>query len=194
MHGIEYAHITSSAHVSLKELKCHDEWPSFIEGAPKSLKQLKHFWEYLSSKAIVYGKGSFKFEDWINKDYTIDEVIEAGLLKPQSKEVKNFDLLRKRAKGCDVKHHERRMVYIRKIVKNGFDFDGKIRVKYGNIHKIKGTTFDNVVGDLTIFRRGKREPMFVELRLKYTMFSRGINDAWVLRSETGRSLGEYGGL
>ena len=86
------------------------------------------------------------------------------------------------------------MIYIRKVIKNGFDFDGKIRVKYGNIHKIKGTTFDNVVGDLTIFRKGRREPWFVELRLKYTMFSRGINDVWVLKSETGRSLGDYGSL
>lgn len=45
------------------------------------------------------------------------------------------------------------MFYIRKVIKNGFDFDGKIRVKYGNIHKIKGTTFDNVVGDLVYLER-----------------------------------------
>ena len=193
-YGIEYAHITSSAHVPLKELKCHDEWPSFTEGAPKNIKQIKHFWDYLGSKAIVFGKGIYKFEDWINKDYTIDELIDKKLLKPKIKSVKYFDLLRKRAKGCDAKQHERRMIYIRKVIKNGFDFDGKIRVKYGNIHKIKGTTFDNVVGDLTIFRKGRREPWFVELRLKYTMFSRGINDVWVLKSETGRSLGDYGSL
>ena len=190
-YGIEYAHITSSAHVSLKELKCHDEWPSFTEGAPKSLKQIKDFWDYLGSRAIVFGKGTFKFEDWIIKDYTIDELIEKKLIKPDAKLVKHFDLLRKRAKGHDVKQHDKRMLYIRKVLKNGFDFDGKIRIKYGSIHKIKGTTFDNVVGDLSLFRN-KREPLFVELRLKYTMFSRGIYDVWVLRSETGKELGRHG--
>ena len=102
-------------------------------------------------------------------------------------------LLRKRAKGCDAKQHERRMIYIRKVIKNGFDFDGTIRVRYGSIHKVKGTTFDNVVGDLSIFRR-KPEPLFVQKRLKYVLFSRGIYDAWVLRSETGKELGNYGNI
>ena len=185
--------MNSSAHVSLKELKAHDEWASFTEGAPKSLKQIKDFWCYLGSKAIVHGKGLFKFEDWINKDYTIDALIEAKLLKSTAKEVKFFDLLRKRAKGCDAKQHERRMVYIRKVIKSGFDSDGTIRVRYGSIHKVKGTTFDNVVGDLSIFRR-KPEPLFVQKRLKYVMFSRGIYDAWVLRSETGKELGNYGNI
>ena len=192
-YGIEYAHMNNSAHVSLKELKAHDEWPSFIEGAPKSLKQIKDFWCYLGSKAIVHGKGLFKFEDWIHKDYTIDALIEAKLLKSTAKEVKFFDLLRKRAKGFDAKQHERRMLYIRKILKNGFDFDGTIRIRYGSIHKVKGTTFDNVIGDLSIFRR-KPERLFVQKRLKYVMFSRGIYDAWVLRSETGKELGNYGNI
>ena len=40
-YGIEYAHMNNSLHVPTKELKAHDEWPSFIEGAPKSKKQLK---------------------------------------------------------------------------------------------------------------------------------------------------------
>ena len=192
-YGIEYAHMNNSLHVPTKELKAHDEWPSFIEGAPKSKKQLKDFWCYLGSKAVVHGKGLFKFEDWINKDYVIDALIEANLLKPQAKLVKNFDLLRKRAKGCDAKQHERRMVYIRKVIKSGFDSDGTIRVRYGSIHKVKGTTFDNVVGDLSIFRR-KPEPLFVQKRLKYVMFSRGVYDAWVLRSETGKELGNYGNI
>ena len=190
-YGIEYAHITNSAHVSNKELKCHDEWPSFTEGAPKSLKQIKDFWDYLGSEAIIRGKGQFKFEEWINKNYTVDELIHAKLLKPRVKEVKSFDLLRKRAKGCDAKQHTERMMYIKKVIENGFDPDGKIRVKYGNIHKIKGTTFDNIIGDLSLYRY-KAEPLFVQRRLLYTMFSRGIYDAWVLRSQTGKELGNYG--
>ena len=49
------------------------------------------------------------------------------------------------------------------------------------------------MGDLSLFR-AKREPLFVELRLKYTMFSRGVHDVWVLRSETGKELGKYGAI
>ena len=119
--------------------------------------------------------------------------VSASYLHTYGGEVKFFDLLRKRAKGFDAKQHERRMIYIRKVLKNGFDFDGTIRVRYGSIHKVKGTTFDNVVGDLSIFRR-KPEPLFVQKRLKYVMFSRGIYDAWVLRSETGKELGDYGNI
>ena len=78
-----------------------------------------------------------------------------------------------------------------KVIEDGFDPDGKIRVKYGNIHKIKGTTFDNVVGDLSLYRY-KAEPLFVQRRLLYTMFSRGVYDAWVLKSQTGKELGKYG--
>jgi hypothetical protein len=83
------------------------------------------------------------------------------------------------------------MIYIKNVLRRGFDFDGKIRIKYGNIHKVKGTTFDNVIGDLTLYR-SKPEDRFVQIRLLYTMFSRGIHDAWVLKSETGKELGNYG--
>ena len=65
------------------------------------------------------------------------------------------------------------------------------RIKSGNIHKAKGTTFDNVIGDLTLYRP-KAERWFVQIRLLYTMFSRGIYDVWVLKSETGKELGNYG--
>ena len=52
-YGIEYAHITSSAHVSLKELKCHDEWASFTEGAPKSLKQINNKYTFTQNEYEV---------------------------------------------------------------------------------------------------------------------------------------------
>ena len=99
---------------------------------------------------------------------------------------KAFDLLVK-------KRDDERMVYIKNVLRNGFDFDGDIRFKYGNIHKVKGTTFDNVIGDLSIYRK-KPEPRFVQLRLKYTMFSRGIHDIWILRPQKGAvwGLGNYG--
>ena len=188
-YGFEFAHIDNTAFVSKKELRSHFEWPKFIRGEPKSLTQIKNFHYYLGSKAVVRGRGEEKFEGWIKKDYTYNELINNTLFLPGLDE--KFDFLRKRHKGNDQKQHGDRMIYIKKVLTNGFDFDGDIRIKYGNIHKAKGTTFDNVVGDLTL-SRPKAEPWFVQLRLLYTMFSRGINDAWVLKSQTGKELGNYG--
>ena len=85
------------------------------------------------------------------------------------------------------------MIYIKDVLRKGFNPEDNIRIKYGNIHDIKGTTFDNVVGDLTVYRM-KPESFYVQKRLKYTMFSRGIFDCWVLKSQTGRELGNYGPL
>ena len=183
-HGFEFAHVDNSAYVSKKELRCHFEWPKFIEGEPKSLVQIKNFHYYLGSKAVVIGKGKEDFKDWIKRDYTYDELVKDKLFKPDLDEA--FDLLVK-------KRDDERMVYIKNVLRNGFDFDGDIRIKYGNIHKVKGTTFDNVVGDLSIYRK-KAEPLFVQLRLKYTMFSRGIHDIWILKPQKGAvgELGNYG--
>ena len=181
-HGFEYAHVDNSAHVSKKELRCHFEWPKFIEGEPKSLKQIKDFHYYLGSKAVVIGRGKEDFKDWIKKDYTYDELVKDKLFKPDLD--KAFDLLRK-------KRDNERMVYIKNVLRNGFDLNGDIRIKYGNIHKVKGTTFDNVIGDLSIYRK-KPEPRFVQIRLLYTMFSRGVHDIWILKSQTGKELGNYG--
>jgi len=178
--GFEYAHIDNSAHVSKKELRCHFEWPKFIEGEPKSLKQIKDFHFYLGHKALVHGAGKEDFKNWIKKDYTYNELISNKIFKSDLD--KEFDLLRK-------ERDSDRMIYIKNVLRRGFDFDGDIRIKYGNIHKVKGTTFDNVIGDLSVYRP---EPIRAQLRLKYTMFSRGIYDAWVLQSRTGKILGNYG--
>ena len=180
-HGFEFAHIDNNPYVSKKELRCHFEWPKFIDGESKSLTQIKNFHYYLGSKAVVRGRGKEDFKDWIKKDYTYDELIKDKLLKPNLD--KAFDLLVK-------KRDDERMVYIKNVLRNGFDFDGDIRFKYGNIHKVKGTTFDNVIGDLSIYRK-KPEPRFVQLRLKYTMFSRGIHDIWILKPQL-RAVGELG--
>ena len=183
-HGFEFAHVDNSAYVSKKELRCHFEWPKFIEGESKSLVQIKNFHYYLGSKAVVIGRGKEDFKDWIKRDYTYDELVKDKLFKPGLD--KAFDLLVK-------KRDDERMVYIKNVLRSGFDFDGDIRIKYGNIHKVKGTTFDNVIGDLSIYRK-KAEPLFVQLRLKYTMFSRGIHDIWILKPQKGAvgELGNYG--
>ena len=48
-HGLEYAHVKNSAHVSKKELRAHHLWPDFIRGIPMSRTQVKHFCEYAGS-------------------------------------------------------------------------------------------------------------------------------------------------
>jgi len=181
-YGFEYAHVDNSAHVSKKELRCHFEWPKFIDGEPKSLTQIKDFHYYLGRKAVMHKKGEYKFENWPKKDYSYDDLITSGIFKPGVG--KEFDLLI--TKQPD---HDNRMIYIKKVIKKGFDPNGDIRIKYGNIHKVKGTTFDNVIGDLSTYRP---EFKFASLRLLYTMFSRGIHDAWVLKPQTGaKELGKY---
>ena len=192
-HGFEFAHVGSNPHVSKKELRCHKEWPEFIDGKSKSLKQIKDFLYYLGNKAVVHGKGKFKFEDWVKRDYAYAELISARIFLPNLN--KQFDLIRKRHKGTlTQKDHDDRMIYIKKVLKNGVDLDGDVRIKHGSIHIIKGTTFDNVVGDLSIYRL-KAEPFYVQRRLKYTMFSRGIFDCWVIRATSSKTrglLGDYG--
>jgi len=179
-YGFEYTHVDNSAHVSKKELRCHFEWPKFIDGEPKSLKQVKDFHYYLGRQALIHGAGKEDFKDWIKKDYTYDELVKDKFFKPDLP--KEFDLLRK-------ERDSDRMIYIKNVLRKGFDFDGDIRIKYGNIHKVKGTTFDNVIGDLSLYRP---EPWFAQRRLVYTMFSRGIYDAWVLKTQSGKELGNYG--
>jgi len=192
--GFEFSYVGRSPHVSKEELRCHYEWTSFYEGSPKSRTQIKQFWKYLGSKAIPRGKGTFAFDEGnfkINKDYTIDELIKEGLLKDKKYLNSRFDSFRKRSKGKDEKEHDDRMMYIKNIIRNGFDYNSKIRIELGNIHKVKGMTYDNVVGDLTL-TRVKPEPANVQYRLKYTMFSRAIFDIWVLATNTGKELGKYG--
>jgi hypothetical protein len=147
-----------------------------------SLTQIKEFWEYLSSKIKIFGKGEVsKFDDWIKQDYTVDQLIEKKYLKNDCKQHRDFDLIRKR-----VDKHDMRMRYIKDVLRKGVDFNKNIRVKYGNIHTIKGLTFDNVVVDLTMTRKEDYE---VQLRLKYTAYSRAIYDYWTLASEGKWELG-----
>ena len=79
------------------------------------------------------------------------------------------------------------MVYIRNVLRKGVDFNKDIRVKYGNIHTIKGLTFDNVIVDLTMTRK---EDYYVQLRLKYTAYSRAIYDYWTLAPQSRLELGK----
>ena len=75
---------------------------------------------------------------------------------------------------------------IRQLIRNGVDVEEVSRVQYGNIHKVKGMTFDNVIVDLTATRR---EDYFTQLRLKYVGYSRGRVDCWTIASQKQYTLG-----
>jgi hypothetical protein len=180
-HGLEYAHVKNSAHVSKKELRAHHLWPDFIRGIPMSLIQIKHFCEYAGSKVKVrLKKGEvLNFEEWTNKDYTIDELIQKKVFKEDAKQHRDFDLVRIPSKTTKEK-----LKYIKKVLSKGFDFDKKIQIKYGNIHEVKGLTFDNVIVDHTLTRREK--DWFTQCRLAYTAYSRGVFDYWTLAKSPGK--------
>ena len=179
-HGLEYAHVKNSAHVSKKELRAHHLWPDFIRGIPMSRTQVKHFCEYAGSKVKVrLKKGEvLNFEEWTNKDYTIDELIQKKVFKEDAKQHRDFDLVRRPSEISKEK-----LLYIKKVLAKGFDFDKKIQIKYGNIHEVKGLTFDNVIVDHTLTRR---EDWFTQLRLTYTAYSRGVFDYWTLAKSPGK--------
>jgi len=184
--GIEFSHVKHSDFVSKKELTCHFVWPDFVNGKPIELSQIKNFWDYMGSKAIVRGKSKKKkpFEDWIKKEYTIDHLIQINYLHADIKKYKSFDQVR-------INTDKERLIYINKLIKKGPNSEKEIRVKYGNIHDVKGLTFDNVIVDESLYRDD--EPFFVQLRLKYTAYSRGIFDYWTLCSETTKKLGGKNG-
>ena len=100
-------------------------------------------------------------------------------LKPEVLEEDDFSLLR-------TKTDPDRIIYIKKILQNRCDFDEDIRVKYANIHTVKGLTFDNVIVDLT---RTRKEEYFTQLRLKYVAYSRGRVDCWTITSKGPFTLG-----
>ena len=179
-HGIEFAHVGNTAHVAKKEIKCHKFWPDFVAGKPMSLKQIKDFWNYMGSKVIMHGRGDSKcFDEWVNKDYTIDYLIDQKYLKADSIQYTDFALTRTQTDPD-------RILYIKKILSKDFDTEGDVRVKYGNIHTVKGLTFDNVIVDLT---RTRKEEYFTQLRLKYVAYSRGRVDCWTITSKGPFTLG-----
>ena len=180
-HGIEFAHVGNSPYVSKKEIKCHKYWPDFVKGKPMDLKQIKDFWNYMGSKVIMHGRGDTKcFDEWINKPYTIDYLIDQKYLKADSVQYNDFALTRTQTDPD-------RILYIRKVLNKDFVESGDVRVKYANIHTVKGLTFDNVIVDLT---RTRKEEYFTQLRLKYVAYSRGRVDCWTIASRGPFTLGE----
>ena len=184
-HGIEFCHVGSDPYVSKKEIRCHKMWPEFANGSPVSLKQIKEFWRYMGQQVIVRGKGEATFEDWINQDYTIHELIEKKYLRPESLDFTDFYHTRIKSK-TDLE----KIKYINDLIRQGVDTEGEARVHYGNIHKVKGLTYDNVIVDETCTRP---EDYFTQLRLKYVAYSRGRIDCWTIASQDRYTLGRKHG-
>jgi hypothetical protein len=160
-------------------------WPEFVKGSPVSLKQIKEFWRYMGQQVIVRGKGEATFEDWINKDYTIHELIEKKYLRPESLDFTDFYHTRIKSK-TDLE----KIKYINDLIRQGVDTEGEARVHYGNIHKVKGLTYDNIIVDETCTRP---EDYFTQLRLKYVAYSRGRIDCWTIASQDRYTLGRKHG-
>ena len=180
-HGIEFCHVGSDPYVSKKEIRCHKKWPEFVNGKLMPLKQIKEFWNYMGQQVIVRGKGEATFEDWINKDYSIQELIEKKYLRAESLDFTDFYHTRIKSKI-----NEDKIIYINNLIRDGVDTEGEARVYYGNIHKVKGQTYDNVIVDETCTRR---EDYFTQLRLKYVAYSRGRVDCWTVASQDRYTLG-----
>ena len=178
-HGIEFAHVGNTAHVPKKELRCHKLWPDFCKGTAMSLKQIKDFWQYMGSKVIVHGRGEENFDEWVDREYTMDYMIDHKYLKENANKEKDFALVRTKTEADRIK-------YIKKILQKGFNLEGDVKVRYGNIHTVKGLTFDNVIVDLTATRL---EDYFTQLRLKYVAYSRGKYDCWTIASQGKYRLG-----
>ena len=81
---------------------------------------------------------------------------------------------------------EEKIKYINNLIREGVDTEGEARVHYGNIHKVKGLTYDNVIVDETCTRP---EDYFTQLRLKYVAYSRGRVDCWTIASQDRYTLG-----
>ena len=184
--GLEYAMVGCSPHASKKEINCHYVWPDFVNGKPMHLKQIKSFWDYMGSKVIVNTKCKFDFKGWTEKNYTIDELINEKLLKTDCKQYTDFDLIRVPSK---VTGGVEKLQYIKRVIANGFDNEKPNQIFYGNIHQVKGLTFDNVIVDHTMSMKRAPENFHTQLRLEYTAYSRGVFDYWELASTTKRKLG-----
>ena len=77
------------------------------------------------------------------------------------------------------------LLLIYQLLKHKLDLQKKIKIFYGNIHKIKGSEFDNSILDETITRD---ENEFTRRRLRYVACSRARKTLWLLKTSTGKQL------
>jgi len=184
--GIDYKMVSGSAHVSREHFSCFKNWKTFMNGKV-SKQQIKDYWKLMGSKVKVNGLGDVdKLKPLIDKDYNIQELIDAGYLKP---EVKQFERLSQLLNHEGLSKNEKlidKIPYINKVLNNGMDTTKKPRVQHDTIHKVKGLTFDNIIVDLSVWRPEPRN--FEPVRLAYVAYSRGKIDCWTIGSSGPYSL------
>ena len=183
-YGFKYSLVGGYQKVSDAELNSHYSWPLFLKGVPQSLDQIKAYWKHMDKEFKL--KDSRIFKKMINRDYTFQEFVNLGYLSSSIADTTDFYNVCKKVKGeiAQLKFREK-IMYIRSVINNN-NLNQKAKIEYGNFHTVKGITRDNVIIDLSITRP---EPYFEQLYLAYVGCSRGRNDLWVLRTQTGRELG-----
>ena len=184
--GIDYKMVSGSAHVSREHFNCFKNWKTFMNDKV-SKQQIKEYWKLMGSRIKVNGLGDVdKLKPLIDKEYNIQELIDAGYLKP---EVKQFEKLSQLLNYEDLSKNQKlisKIPYINKVLTSGMDTTKKPRVQHDTIHKVKGLTFDNIIVDLSVWRPEPRN--FEPTRLAYVAYSRGKTDCWTIGSSGPYSL------
>jgi superfamily I DNA/RNA helicase len=185
-HGIDFAQVGNSPHISRKVFRCFKTWNKFLNDKVP-LQQIKEYWPLMGVRGEngvkVNKMGDVKsLADLINKEYNVEDIISRGLLKSEVKGLKKFEQV---LTDPDV---SAKVPLIKKILINGTNVEKAPRVEYGNIHQIKGLTRDNSIVDLTITR--EEQHFFEGLRLAYVAYSRARINCWTVASRMPRlSLG-----
>ena len=184
--GIDYKMVSGNAHVSREHFNCFKNWKTFMNGKV-SKQQIKEYWKLMGLEVIVYGQGSVdKLKPLIDRDYNIQELIDAGYLKPKIKQFEKFSQLLNYEELSDNKKLISKIPYINKVLNKGMDTTKKPRVQHDTIHKVKGLTFDNVIVDLSTYYPEPRN--YEPKRLAYVAYSRGRIDCWTIGSSGPYSL------
>ena len=184
--GIDYKTVSGGAHVSREHFSCFKNWKTFMNDKV-SKQQIKEYWKLMGLEVIVYGQGSVdKLKPLIDRDYNIQELIDAGYLKPKIKQFEKFSQLLNYEELSDNKKLISKIPYINKVLNKGMDTTKKPRVQHDTIHKVKGLTFDNVIVDLSTYYPEPRN--YEPKRLAYVAYSRGRIDCWTIGSSGPYSL------
>ena len=184
--GIDYKMVSGSAHVSRENFSCFKNWKNFMNDKV-SKQQIKEYWKLMGSKVKVNGQGDVdKLKPLIDRDYNVQELIDAGYLKPEIKQFERFSQLLNHEALSKNEKLIPKIPYINKVLTNGMDTTKKPRVQHDTIHKVKGLTFDNVIVDLSTYYPETKG--FEATRLAYVAYSRGRIDCWTIGSSAPYSL------
>jgi len=184
--GIDYKMVSGSAHVSRENFSCFKNWKNFMNDKV-SKQQIKEYWKLMGSKVKVNGQGDVdKLKPLIDRDYNVQELIDAGYLKPEIKQFERFSQLLNHEALSKNEKLIPKIPYINKVLTNGMDTTKKPRVQHDTIHKVKGLTFDNIIVDLSTYHPETKG--FEATRLAYVAYSRGRIDCWTIGSSAPYSL------